>query len=264
MQALMNPEILSSSPVLATFRCSDPEAITRRLSGTRRRLLPLASAFDFLQVELRLGDLRLAVVKRPACTSESYLDPAEIGIGLSLQDSSGLRLDGRPLDRPALVTHGLSVPHRIFQPGQLIIAAVFVPEATGDRGWPDRVGTARIDLVGAQDLAGLRTTVRDVVRLASRDPRRFSHESVVSGMRQSVLGGIDHAFLTAPAAQSAGLAIGNYVRICRRADEFIRANARDLPSSAVVAAAAAVAVAITIVTDMTSARKFMTFFTDVS
>jgi AraC family transcriptional regulator, ethanolamine operon transcriptional activator len=233
---------LPSSSVLTTFHCSDPEAVTGNLSGTKRRLLPLAGAFRFFQAEMRLADLRLAIVKRPPCASEGYLHPREIGIAWPLDDSPGLKLDGRPLDQPSLVTHGLTVPHRISQPGELTISAVFVPEANGDRGWPERATTARVDAVRAESLAQLRTTVRDVVRLAARDPGRFSSESVISGMRQSVLGGIDHAFLTAPSAAAPGLAIGNHVRVCRRADEFVRRHTNDVPSSAEVAAAAGVTI----------------------
>jgi AraC family ethanolamine operon transcriptional activator len=184
----------------------------------------------------------MVVVKRPPCASEAYLDPREVGIALSLRDSSGSKLDGLSLDQSALVTHGLTVPHRIFQPGELIIAAVLVPEANGDRGWPERTGMARIDPIRAEHLAQLRSTLLDVVRLASRDPRRFLHKGVASGMRQSLLGGIDHAFLAAPTAAPAGFAVANYLRACQRADEFIRTQTKELPSNCVVAAAAGVTV----------------------
>jgi AraC family ethanolamine operon transcriptional activator len=238
----MNLDSLSSSPVLKTFRCSDPEAVRGTLSGARRRLLPFGGAFRFFQAELRLGDVRLAIVKRPPCASEGYLDPRDIGIALPLNDSSGLKLDGSPLDAPSLVTHGLAIPHRIFQPGELTIAAVFVPEANCERGWPDRIAAARIDAVRPDELARLRSTLVDLVRLASHDPLRFTHEAVISGMRQSVLGAIDHAFFTAPSAKPPGLAIGHYLRVCARADEFIRGHPLQQPTNSAVAAACRVTV----------------------
>ncbi len=212
------------------------------LPGIRRRLLPLSGDFKFFQAELQLGALRLVTVKRPPCASEGYLDPRQVGIALSMGASGGLKLDGVSLEPPALVTHGLSVPHRIFQPGELTIAAIFLPAAKADRGWPGRTQAARVDAIQAAVLQQLRSIIVDVTRLASRDPRRFSQASVVAGMQQSLLGTIDHAYLTAPGERASGLAVGNYVRICHRAEEFINSGARGLPSSAGVAAAAGVTI----------------------
>ena len=239
---MMNLDLLPASPVLSVMRCSDPETVGGLLPGTRRRLLPLAGDFKFFQAELRLGPLRLVTVKRPPCASEGYLDPAQIGIALPMNDSNGLKLDGQSLQRPALVTHGLSIPHRICQPSDLVIAAVFLPASKTDRGWPGRAQAARIDGVRPEVLHQLRSIILDLVRLASRDPERFLLDNVVSGMQQSLLGAIDHAYLTAPDEQAPGLAVGNYIRICRRAEEFINAGSRALPGSAEVAEAAGVTI----------------------
>jgi AraC family ethanolamine operon transcriptional activator len=222
--------------------CSDPEQVASTLPGARRRLLPLSGDFNFSQASLQLGDLSLVIVQRSPCASEGYLEQRQIGIALSMSDSRGLRLDGQPLDHPALVTHGLTIPHRICQPDALTIAGVFLPDANGDRGWPDRTHAARVDPVRPAALGQVRSLVLDVLRLASRDPQRFSQASVVSGMRQSLLGAIDHAFATAPAERAAGLAIGNYVRICRIADAFIRSGTKALPGGAEVASAAGVTI----------------------
>ena len=233
---------LSSSPVLSTVRCSDPAAVAGMLPGIRRRLLPLSGAFNFFQAELQLGALRLVTVKRPPCASEGYLDPRQVGIALSMGDSAGLKLDGLSLQRPMLVTHGLSIPHRIFQPSELSIAAILLPAAKADRGWPGRTQAARVDPVQPKVFAQLRSIVLDVIRLASRDPQRFLQANVVAGMEQSLLGTIDHAYLTAPGERASALAVGNYVRICHRAEEFINSGASGLPSSADVAAAACVTI----------------------
>jgi hypothetical protein len=56
-----------------------------------------------------------------------------------MADSPGLKLDGIELDQPALVTHGLTVSHRIFQPSELTIAAVLARDARNDRGCYFRV-----------------------------------------------------------------------------------------------------------------------------
>jgi AraC family ethanolamine operon transcriptional activator len=61
-------------------------------------------------------------------------------------------------------------------------------------------------------------------------------------MQQSLLGTIDHAFLTAPRARAAGLAVRKYARVCRLADEFISSSSKHLPRSADVAAAAGVTI----------------------
>ncbi len=233
---------LSSSPVLSTARCTDPEQIAGLLPGVRRWLLPLTGDFDFFQAGLQLGPLRLVIVRRPPCASEGYLEQDQTGIALSMDDSPGLKLDGMDGAQSALVTHGSTTPHRIFQPSELTIAAVFMPNVEGDRGWPERSRMARINPVQPAPLQQLRSMFRDIVFLAASDPSRFTREGVVSGMQQSLLGTIDHAFLTAPGAEAAGLAVRKYVQVCRVAKEYINSNSRHSPSSADVAAAAGVTI----------------------
>jgi AraC family ethanolamine operon transcriptional activator len=170
------------------------------------------------------------------------LDPGLTGIAWAMSASNGLKLDGVAFDRAALMTHGLEAPHRIAQPDALTIGAVFLPAAMADRGWPERRRAARIDRVAPDAMPRLQSTLRDIVRLAAGDPSRFSCENVVAGMQQTLLGQIDHAFATAPGTEGASLAVANYVRICRRAGEFIRAATGPLPTNAEVAAAAGVTV----------------------
>jgi hypothetical protein len=105
-----------------------------------------------------------------------------------MSDSSGLKLDGLPLEQPALASHGLTVPHRIFQPNELTLAGVFMPATREDRGWPEPREATRIDQIQAPAILRLRSIISDVLVLASRAPSRFSRESVVSGMQQSLLG----------------------------------------------------------------------------
>jgi AraC-like DNA-binding protein len=233
---------LSPSTVLSTARCIDPEETIGLLPGTKRRLLPFAGDFDFFQASLQLGSLRLVIVRRPPCASEGYLEPDQAGIALSMADSPGLKLDGLEIDRPALVSHGLTMSHHIFQPSELTIAALFLPSADGERGWPERTRTARVNSIQPKSLHQLRSIFRDIVCLAAHAPSRFARERVVSGMQQSMLGTIDHAFLTTPGATACGLAIRKYVQICRLANEFIEANSGLMPSSDDIAAAAGVTI----------------------
>lgn len=252
---------LQSSSVLSTVRCVDPEQIVGLLPGTKRRLLPLTGNFRYVQASLQLEHLRLVVVRRPPCASEGYLEQDQAGIALSMADSPGLTLDGIELDRPALVTHGLTMSHRIFQPNELTIAAVFMSDQTDDRGWPERTHAAQVYSVQPGPLLRLRSIFREIVSVAVRDPSRFALDTVVSGIQQSLLGTIDHAFFTAHGTRVAGLAVRKYVHICRLADEFIDSNPRPLNSSAEVAAAAGVTIrtlhnAMIAVHGM-SLRKFM-------
>lgn len=212
------------------------------LPGIRRRLLPLAGDFEFLQTNLRLGCINIVLVRRPPCVSEGYLDQSQVGLALAMDGSPGLKLDGLPLDRPAVMTHGLTTPHRIFQPSELTIAAILMPEtAIRQREWPERDRPARIDRVKPPIFQHLRSIIRDIVCIASDTPSRFSRENLVSSMQQSLLGTVDHAFFTA-AQGSPGLAVGKYVRICHAADEFIASNSGNPPSSTDVAAAAGVTI----------------------
>jgi AraC family ethanolamine operon transcriptional activator len=61
-------------------------------------------------------------------------------------------------------------------------------------------------------------------------------------MQQSLLGTIDHAFLTAPGSRAAGRAVRKYVQICRLVDEFICSNSGHFADSTEVAAVAGVTV----------------------
>jgi AraC family ethanolamine operon transcriptional activator len=229
---------LSSTSVLSTVRCSDPAEVAGLLPGANRRLLPLAGDFEFAQASLELGSLRIVLVRRPPCTSEGALDPRQIGIAWAMQASNGLKLNGIELDRPALMSHGFESPHRIAQPDHLTIGAVFLPAAIEDHCWPERSKSASVEFIRPDALHNLQSTLSGIVRLAARDPSRFAREGVVAGMQQSLLGGIDHAFATAPGAEPTSLAIGNYLRVCRRAGEFIRSQNGGVPTNVEVATAA--------------------------
>jgi AraC family transcriptional regulator, ethanolamine operon transcriptional activator len=102
------------------------------------------------------------------------------------------------------------------------------------------------------------------VHLASRAPLQLSRQNLVSGLQQSLLGGFDHAFLSAPGEISTALAIRKYVRICRLVDEFLSDAAADIRSSADIAAAAGVSIrtlhnAMTAVKGI-SLQKFMMLY----
>jgi AraC family ethanolamine operon transcriptional activator len=205
-------------------------------------LLPLAGNFKFAQATVQFEHLRLVIVQRPPCASDGYLEQDQSGIALAMADSPGLKVDGTEIVQPVLMTHGLTMSHRIFQPNELTIGVVFMSGIDGDRGWPERTHTAQINSIQPGMLQQLRSIFQDIICLAQHDPSRFAQESVVSGMQQSLLGAIDHAFLTAPRAEGAGLAVRKYARICRLIDEFIGSNSQHLPSSADVAAAAGVTI----------------------
>lgn len=157
-------------------------------------------------------------------------------------DSTGHKLDGVSLDKPFLATHGLAIPHRVFQPHELTIGAIMLPEANCDRGWPEREQATRVDPVRGDSLQQLRSIVRDVVTLASCDAALFSRKKVQVEMQESLLGAIDHAFATACQESSIGLATRNYVRICRRAVEFLNSTPKNVSSNAEIATAVGVTI----------------------
>jgi len=240
---MINRNFAFSTLQLSTAHSSEPEECGGMLPGFKRQLLPLARDYRFFQAELQLGHLRLVIVKRPPCASEGYLAQRQIGIALAMDTSPGLKLDGVSFDHPSLMTHGLATPHRIYQPCELTIGAIDMPEEDCDgRGWPDRIQVARVDRVQPAALQHLRSIIWNVVGQVSNDPLRSSHEKMVSGMQHSLLGAIDHAFVTASGERTTSPALGKYVRICRLADEFFRSNAKSSQNSADVAAAAGVTI----------------------
>jgi AraC family transcriptional regulator, ethanolamine operon transcriptional activator len=257
----MNTDAMSVSSVLSTVQCSDPDEFGSMLPDVRRQLLPFTENFKFFQSELQLGRLRLIIVKRPPCASQGLLARRQIGIALSMNDSPGLRLDGVALDQPVLVTHGLSVPHHIFQPSELTIAAILLPDEDDDREWPERVQAARLDRIRPAAFQHLRSIIQDVVDFVSRRPLQSLRQDLVSDMRLSLLTAIDHAFMTAPGEIPPGLAVSRYVRICHLVDEFLRYHNHGMPSSGEIADSAGVTVrtlhnAVTAVKGM-SLQKFI-------
>jgi AraC-like DNA-binding protein len=229
-RALIRPPVL----------CADPDQFGGMLPGVTRRHLPITRELSFFQLVLQIGDIRLAVVKRPPCASQASLTKGQIGIALPMSDSLGLKLNGLRADRPLLFTHGLTIPHRIFQPSELTIGAVFIPAERSDREWPALTQAARIDYVQPVALKHLRLMIRDVLDLASGDPQLFSQDDAQLGMQESLLGAIDHAFITAQLENQTCLATGRYVKICNMADELIRSHTTKPPSRGEVAAAVGV------------------------
>jgi AraC family ethanolamine operon transcriptional activator len=204
--------------------------------------VPLVADFSFFQAELQLGQVRLAIIKRPPCVSMAYFAKSQIGIALAMNDVQGLKLNGIPLDRPALVNPGIAIPHQIFQPGELTVAVIMIPADDCDRGWPERNQVARVDEIRAAAFEQLRRMIADIVHLASRSSDHLSASNLVAGLQQSLLGTIDHAFLTAPGEVSSAVAIRKYVRICRLVDEFVHNSTVEVPTSTEIAAAAGVTI----------------------
>jgi AraC family ethanolamine operon transcriptional activator len=238
----MNTHAISLSPALSTVRCSNPEEFGEMLPDVDCRILPLVTHLSFFQAQLQLGQLRLAIIKRPPCISMAYFARSQIGIALAMNDVPGLKLNGIPLDRPALVNPGIAIPHQIFQPGELTIAVIMVPVEDCDRGWPERNQVARVDEIRIAAFEQLRLMIADIVHFASRSSHQLSGSNLVSGLQQSLLGAIDHAFLTAPGEISSAVAVRKYVRICRLVDEFVHASTVEMPSSTDIAAAAGVTI----------------------
>jgi AraC family ethanolamine operon transcriptional activator len=212
------------------------------LPDVDRWIVPLVADFSFFQAELQLGQVRLAIIKRPPCVSMAYFAKSQIGIALAMNDVQGLKLNGIPLDRPALVNPGIAIPHQIFQPGELTVAVIMIPADDCDRGWPERNQVARVDEIRAAAFEQLRRMIADIVHLASRSSDHLSASNLVAGLQQSLLGTIDHAFLTAPGEVSSAVAIRKYVRICRLVDEFVHNSTVEVPTSTEIAAAAGVTI----------------------
>jgi AraC family ethanolamine operon transcriptional activator len=117
-----------------------------------------------------------------------------------------------------------------------------IPADDCDRGWPERNQVARVDEIRAAAFEQLRRMIADIVHLASRSSDHLSASNLVAGLQQSLLGTIDHAFLTAPGEVSSAVAIRKYVRICRLVDEFVHNSTVEVPTSTEIAAAAGVTI----------------------
>src|SRR6185312_14821024 len=103
-------------------------------------------------------------------------------------------------------------------------------------GWPGKLDHARVIATEPAKFEALRTTLRDVLILASHSPDTLVQPDVIESIEESILQVVDLAMAAAsPASDARRLSLSHYLSLVRKFDEFVAANAGKTLYSADVA-----------------------------
>jgi AraC family ethanolamine operon transcriptional activator len=145
-------------------------------------------------------------------------------IGLMMDDEASLIVNGVEGRAPALLlVKGTARCDFVEQQANLVAFVNF--DSIDDRGWPGEAD--RAELIGAEraKFDVLRTTLRDVLMLASHSPDTLAQPNVIESIEESILQAVDLAMAAAsPAPEGKRLSLSHYLALIRKFDELVAAN----------------------------------------
>jgi AraC-like DNA-binding protein len=156
-------------------------------------------------------------------------------VGLMMDDAGSLILNGVEARVPAfLLVKGSAQCEIVEQQANLVALVNF--DSIDDRGWPGEFDRAQVIVTERAKFDALRTTLRDVLMLASHSPDTLAQPNVIESIEESILQAVDLAMAAAsPASEAKRLSLSHYLSLVRKFDEFVAANAGKTLYSAVVA-----------------------------
>jgi len=156
-------------------------------------------------------------------------------VGLLMDDAASLILNGAEARAPAfLLVRGSAKCEIVEQQPNLVAFVNF--DSIDDRGWPGKLDHARVIATEPAKFEALRTTLRDVLILASHSPDTLVQPDVIESIEESILQAVDLAMAAAsPASDARRLSLSHYLALVRKFDEFVAANAGKTLYSADVA-----------------------------
>jgi AraC family ethanolamine operon transcriptional activator len=156
-------------------------------------------------------------------------------VGLLMDDAASLILNGVETRAPAfLLVKGSAKCEIVEQQSNLVAFVNF--DSIDDRGWPGEFDRARVIATEHARFDALRTTLRDVLTLASHSPETLVQPDVIESIEESILQAVDLAMAAAsPASEARRLSLSHYLSLVRKFDEFVAVNAGKTLYSADVA-----------------------------
>ena len=155
-------------------------------------------------------------------------------VGLLMDDAASLTLNGVEGRAPAfLLVRGSAKCEIVEQQPNLVAFVNF--DSIDDRGWPGTLDHARVIATEPAKFEALRTTLRDVLILASHSPDTLAQPGVIESIEESILQAVDLAMAAATPAESKRLSLSHYLALVRKFDEFVAANSGKTLYSADVA-----------------------------
>jgi AraC family ethanolamine operon transcriptional activator len=156
-------------------------------------------------------------------------------VGLLMDDAASLILNGVEARAPAfLLVKGSAKCEIVEQQSNLVAFVNF--DSIDDRGWPGEFDRAQVIATEPAKFDALRTTLRDVLTLASHSPDTLVQPDVIESIEESILQAVDLAMAAAsPASEAKRLSLSHYLSLVRKFDEFVAVNAGKTLYSADVA-----------------------------
>jgi AraC family ethanolamine operon transcriptional activator len=156
-------------------------------------------------------------------------------VGLMMDDAASLILNGVEGRAPAfLLVKGSAQCEIVEQQANLVALVNF--DSIDDRGWPGERDRAQVIATERAKFDALRTTLGDVLMLASHSPDVLAQPNVIASIEESVLQAVDLVMAAAsPASEAKRLSLSHYLALVRKFDEFVAVNAGKTLYSADVA-----------------------------
>lgn len=145
-------------------------------------------------------------------------------VGLMMNDEASLIVNGVEGRAPALLlVKGTARCDFVEQQANLVAFVNF--DSIDDRGWPGEVDRAEVIGTERAKFDALRTTLCDVLMLASHSPDTLAQPNVIGSIEESILQAVDLAMAAAsPAPEGKRLSLSHYLALIRKFDEFVAAN----------------------------------------
>jgi AraC-like DNA-binding protein len=230
------------APGINTIKSEEPAGFTASLNGFSARYLPTTSDHRFSKFEMTLNGGRLVLVTRPPMVFEGAMSADEEGVAaFHFEDDRVHRINGTSADRDVWAVWKKGIDYRGIQQSRLTHCWLFVPDAFSAHDWPEPSPAHNLVRLRSNDSSSIRSAVSDVVAIARSDPSRLAHPNVLKDVSESIIGGLDHALLAA-VPPTDRLAVGRYVAICRRVEEYLRESPIGVHSSMEIAKACGVSI----------------------
>jgi AraC-like DNA-binding protein len=230
------------APGITTIKSEEPADFTASLNGFSVRYLPTTEDHRFSKFEMTLNGGRLVLVTRPPIIFEGTTSADEEGVAaFHFEDNRVHKINGTLADRDVWAVWKNGNDYHGVQPSRLTYCWLFVPDAFSGHEWPEPSAAQNLVRLRSNDSSSIRSAVSDVLAIAQKDPARLAHPNVLKGLSESIIGGLDHALLTATPSTDR-LAVGRYVAICRRAEEYLRESRVNIHSNMEIAEACGVSI----------------------
>lgn len=167
----------------------------------------------------------------PRILQARYNSPGAI-VGFGMDDAASVIINGVDARPPSLLLVKGEAVCEILEPQANLLGFVRLDSVEG-RGWPGKVGEAQLITTRPAALAALRSTIRDILLLASNSADLFTQHRVIEHIDESLLQALDHLLETPSRSSEAGRRdLSDYLRLVRELDEFLQHNAAKVPHSA--------------------------------